>query len=192
MHSHAENVVIPRELLQDLIDSAQLEVDERVRAYGEDYRPHVLAAQRKVVADASAILAAPAEDVQCSEVDSQCSEQLRIQAEDVRAVGDEPVLIQAVAVTREDEDEGLRLEWLLEGGISELELAGTVLFAMPEANDLCDEDGSAELYRHPQRPVVLPDVDKLAEIIRRVDGSHSLGAGSLAEKILDEFARLNP
>uniref|UniRef100_UPI0018FE08D9 hypothetical protein n=1 Tax=Pseudomonas bohemica TaxID=2044872 RepID=UPI0018FE08D9 len=37
--------------------------DERVRAYGEDYRPHVLAAQRKVVADASAILAALAEDV---------------------------------------------------------------------------------------------------------------------------------
>jgi hypothetical protein len=63
---------------------------------------------------------------------------------------DEPVEIIAVAVTREDDEEGLRLEWLLEGGISELEFAGTVLFAMPEANDLCDENGSAELYRRPQ------------------------------------------
>ncbi len=63
MTDKTEVVSVPRELLQDLIDSAQLEVDERLRAYGEEYRPHVLAAQRKVVADASAILAAPAEDV---------------------------------------------------------------------------------------------------------------------------------
>lgn len=61
----------------------------------------------------------------------------------------EPVLIQAVAVTREDDDEGLRLEWLLEGGIAEMAFAGMVLFAMPEANDLCDEDGSAEIYLSP-------------------------------------------
>ena len=58
----------------------------------------------------------------------------------------ESVLIQAVAVTRKDDDEGLRLEWLLEGGIAEMEFPGMVLFAMPEANDLCDEDGSAEIY----------------------------------------------
>ncbi|MCP6695913.1 hypothetical protein [Pseudomonas donghuensis] len=61
----------------------------------------------------------------------------------------EPILIQAVAVTHKDDDEGLRLEWLLEGGISELEFSGQVLFAMPEANDLCDEDGSAEVFLHP-------------------------------------------
>jgi hypothetical protein len=30
----------------------------------------------------------------------------------------------------------------------------------------------------------LPDVDTLANIIRTVDGSHSLGAGELAERIL--------
>ncbi|WP_206617398.1 hypothetical protein [Pseudomonas alkylphenolica] len=60
-----------------------------------------------------------------------------------------PVLIQAVAVTREDDDEGLRLEWLLEGGISEMEFPGMVLFALPDANDLCEEDGSAEVYLHP-------------------------------------------
>lgn len=39
--------------------------------------------------------------------------------------------------------------------------------------------------------VVKPDVDELAQIIRKVDGSHTLGAGSLAEAILEEVARLN-
>jgi hypothetical protein len=32
------------------------------------------------------------------------------------------------------------------------------------------------------------DVDSLAQIIRKVDGSHSLGAGELAEKIFEELA----
>lgn len=39
--------------------------------------------------------------------------------------------------------------------------------------------------------VFMPDVDELAKIIRNVDGSHNLGAGSLAEAILEEVARLN-
>lgn len=39
--------------------------------------------------------------------------------------------------------------------------------------------------------VFMPDVDELAQIIRNVDGSHTLGAGSLAEAILEEVARLN-
>ncbi|MFJ3121084.1 hypothetical protein ACIPI6_31660 [Pseudomonas protegens] len=60
----------------------------------------------------------------------------------------QPILIQAVAVTRQN-DEGMYLEWLLEGGICEMEFPGQVLFAMPEANDLCDEDGSAEVYIRP-------------------------------------------
>lgn len=33
--------------------------------------------------------------------------------------------------------------------------------------------------------VALPDVDTLAQIIRTVDGNHDLGAGALAEKIID-------
>lgn len=53
----------------------------------------------------------------------------------------EPVLIQAVAVTREDADEGLRLEWLLEGGIAEMEFPGMVLFAIPEATCTVDRHG---------------------------------------------------
>lgn len=37
----------------------------------------------------------------------------------------------------------------------------------------------------------MPDVDELAQIIRKVADSHNLGAGSLAEAILEEVARLN-
>lgn len=39
----------------------------------------------------------------------------------------EPILVEAVAVTRECNEDGLRLEWLLEGGIAALEHSGTVL-----------------------------------------------------------------
>lgn len=75
------------------------------------------------------------------------------------ATNNTPVLIQAVAVTREDAEDGLRLEWLLEGGISEMEFAGMTLFALPEANDLCEADGSAYVYLRPpteQVEVVAP------------------------------------
>lgn len=39
--------------------------------------------------------------------------------------------------------------------------------------------------------MVMPDVDDLSNIIRRVDGSHTLGAGALAEAILAEVAKIN-
>lgn len=49
------------------------------------------------------------------------------------------------------------------------------------------------LYTEQPAPVavVLPDVCTLSNIIRKVDGNHSLGAGALAEAIIDEVARLN-
>ena len=43
----------------------------------------------------------------------------------------------------------------------------------------------------PVPAVRMPDADTLAEIIRRVDGNHSLGAGALAEKVIEEVSRLN-
>jgi hypothetical protein len=58
------------------------------------------------------------------------------------------ITIEAVGVTREGDD-GLYIEWTLEGGIAALETAGLVLFACPEANDMCDEDGSCEVYLAP-------------------------------------------
>lgn len=69
------------------------------------------------------------------------------------AANAEPILVQAVAVTRDAGEDGLELDWLLEGGIAEMEFAGQVLFAMHEANDLCDEDGSAYVYRTPPAEV---------------------------------------
>lgn len=42
----------------------------------------------------------------------------------------------------------------------------------------------ADLARAAPTVRPLPDVDTLANIIRTVDGSHSLGAGELAERIL--------
>jgi hypothetical protein len=60
----------------------------------------------------------------------------------------EPIIIESVAVVRDGED-GLYLEWTVEGGIDALELAGTVLFASNDGNDMCAEDGSCEVYLEP-------------------------------------------
>lgn len=100
----------------------------------------------------------------------------------------EPVLIQAVAVTREGDD-GMYLEWLLEGGICELDLPGTMLFALPEANDLCDEDGSAEIYTSQPAPVsvVLPERFNNALPFDGSERGYDVGWNGC----LDEFARLN-
>lgn len=53
----------------------------------------------------------------------------------------------------------------------------------------CDGSGNATVAA--TVAVVMPDVDELAQIIRKVDGSHTLGAGSLAEAIIEEVSRLN-
>lgn len=58
-----------------------------------------------------------------------------------------------------------------------------------EANAILDKP-SVQLHGEPVA-VVMPDVDELAQIIRKVDGSHTLGAGSLAEAIIEEVSRLN-
>lgn len=55
------------------------------------------------------------------------------------------------------------------------------------------EDWAAMLIAAPQNPaasVALPDVDWLSNVIRRIDGKHSLGAGALAEGIVE--AMRNP
>lgn len=54
----------------------------------------------------------------------------------------EAILLEAVAVTRQSDD-GMHLEWLIEGGISAMEAPGIVLMAAPAAPELCAEDGSA-------------------------------------------------
>lgn len=81
----------------------------------------------------------------------------------------EPIMMEAVAVVRESED-GLYLEWTLEGGIAALELAGTVLFASNDGNDMCAEDGSCEVYLQPPAQVEAGDdslVDGTAALVQR-------------------------
>jgi len=46
--------------------------------------------------------------------------------------------------------------------------------------------------KEPVAGAVLPPVDELSNIIRTVDGTHSLGAGELAERILDALTGKGP
>lgn len=66
----------------------------------------------------------------------------------------EPIQLEAVGITRQDDD-GLYVEWLLEGGISAIEHPGTLLLVASDAPDLCAEDGGAEVYLSPQAEQVL-------------------------------------
>lgn len=100
----------------------------------------------------------------------------------------QPILIQAVAVTRQNDD-GMYLEWLLEGGITEMEFPGQVLFAMPEANDLCDEDGSAEVYTRPsEQPALVagqwPKLEKPAMV-----GASRFSAGVSSRLVVEAAQR---
>lgn len=46
--------------------------------------------------------------------------------------------------------------------------------------------------REEGRKEVVPDVDWLANVIRAVDGAHTLGAGALAEKIIEAMLAAAP
>jgi hypothetical protein len=100
-------------------------------------------------------------------------------AEDVRAVVEEPVRLTAVATLRDDGDGGLEADWLLEGGTSEL-FEGMILLVADNDPSLCEEDGSAEVYRHPQRPVVLPE--RLRGVWLFLDGQAELEGCVFGEK----------
>lgn len=59
----------------------------------------------------------------------------------------EPILVEAVAVTRENDDGELYLDWLLEGGIAALELPDTLLLVAH--GQITDDEGSGEVYAVP-------------------------------------------
>lgn len=63
--------------------------------------------------------------------------------------GSEPVVLSAAAVVC-DGDDGRYLDWLLEGGIAELE-PGQVLIVADQ--DVTDDEGHGELYRFPSNEV---------------------------------------
>lgn len=56
----------------------------------------------------------------------------------------DPISITAVAVTKENDDGELYLDWLIEGGIAELEFAGQVL--MVADREITDNEGSGEVF----------------------------------------------
>ena len=62
-------------------------------------------------------------------------------------LGQEPILVEAVAVTRENDDGELYLDWLLEGGIAALELPDTLLLVAH--GQITDDEGSGEVYAVP-------------------------------------------
>ncbi|WP_122679963.1 hypothetical protein [Pseudomonas viridiflava] len=101
----------------------------------------------------------------------------------------EPVRLTAVAVLRKDGDGGLQPEWLLEGGTAEL-WDGALLIVADEHPELCEEDGSAELYRHAQPATAKVD-ERLTEATAFVQklcdaasGQPSVATGYLSD-ILD-------
>lgn len=56
-----------------------------------------------------------------------------------------PILVEAVAVTRESAEDGLCLEWLVEGGIAALEFPGTYLLVAQ--GELTNDSGNGYVYR---------------------------------------------
>lgn len=108
----------------------------------------------------------------------------------------EPVRLTAVAVLREDGDGGLQPEWLLEGGTAEL-WDGALLIVADEHPELCEEDGSAELYRHAQTAtakVVLPerlDLPHRDEFESADQHAAAVGEAKTWNACLDEVAKLN-
>ena len=59
----------------------------------------------------------------------------------------------------------------------------------PEVMRACPECGSKEATLSGAQPAPsVPDVDALAQFIREIDGKHQLGAGALAERIVEWLA----
>lgn len=76
-------------------------------------------------------------------------DQLRAELAAIR--GQDPVAVTAVAVTYSNANDDLRLRWLLEGGIAELEMPGQVLLVADA--QITDDEGHGEVYLlPPQQP----------------------------------------
>ena len=142
-----DGVLVSRELLERFVS------DVEAHCYGFDG-----------LEELRALLDAPVNPLSEIEVLRAAVKELEVMRDarvDSKLAQGDSVTIEAVAVTREKVDGSLRLEWLLEGGIAQMESAGMVLFAIPEANDLCDEDGSAEVYLTPpqvEQPAPVADL----------------------------------
>jgi hypothetical protein len=112
-------------------------------------------------------------------------------ADDVRAVAEQTVHLTAVATLRDDGDGGMEADWLLEGGTSEL-FEGMILLVADNDPTLCEGDGSAEVYRRPQRqaePACMEDVaDKLvARLAQEFPDSETLFTVECFADLITEY-----
>ena len=69
----------------------------------------------------------------------------------------EPVALTTVAIIRERDDEK-QLEWLLEGGLTELEPGQYLIVA---DQDVTNDEGDGKLYRHPPEQIMMKDREEL-------------------------------
>lgn len=106
-----------------------------------------------------------AEHVMClgcgAELDGPGSiEQWNTRAQAQAAPEAEPVQVEAVATTKENEDGELYLDWLLEGGISALEFPGQLLLVAH--GSVTNDTGQGQVYTAPQHDA------ELIELLERV------------------------
>lgn len=116
----------------------------------------------------------------------------------------EPIQVETVAITREDDD-GLYLDWVLEGGISALEAPGVVLLVAH--GTVTDDQGSGEVYVAPPAAASVAAGEPVAEFfvefatLRRAmsiyglsapESDHELGARMelYAIRVIEAVAKL--
>ncbi|MNJ10731.1 hypothetical protein D3C77_48950 [compost metagenome] len=92
----------------------------------------------------------------------------------------QPIMLTAVGELQEDGEGGLEVQWLLEGGTAELEHGMLLLVA--ENNELCGEDGRAEVHTHADAGEV--------ERLRNENDSIRLQAGGMQMEIDELRAQL--
>ena len=104
----------------------------------------------------------------------------------------QPVMVEAVAEVEEGDD-GMRLHWLIEGGISAIP-EGVVL-VMPH-EPITEDDGSGEVYRAapasaPSAQPLTAEVERLSEALRQIgDYAHDHSTGPAIPDALWEVRQM--
>lgn len=97
--------------------------------------------------------------------------------------GQAPVLVEAVAVTKEDDDGELYLDWLIEGGICALESAGTLLLVAH--GKVTDDEGGGEVYTAPQPPARHDQGDEVRRLREALEAIQSRASNLMDDELFD-------
>ena len=95
----------------------------------------------------------------------------------------EPIMLEL----QEDGDGGLEVQWLLEGGTSEL-FHGMTLLVAENAPDLCSEDGSAQVYTHADPAEALNNLEDAKEACSEIERTGT--PGDVIREMNDELVDL--